>query len=54
MPCDRFHDGFLKSGDFRSKTFLCAAYKKIFAHIEKRMLEAGMGDQTATNSLPTA
>ena len=36
------HDGFLKSGDFRSKTFLCASYKKIFAHIEKRMLEAGM------------
>lgn len=29
------HDGFLASGDFRHKTFLCAAYKKIFAHIEK-------------------
>ncbi|MDE5998984.1 MAG: radical SAM protein, partial [Bacteroidaceae bacterium] len=33
------HDGFLKSGDFKSKTFLCSAYKKIFAHIEKRLKE---------------
>lgn len=32
------HDGFLKSGDFRSKSFLCPAYKRIFAHIEKRIL----------------
>jgi len=31
------HDGFLKSGDFRSKTFLCVAYKKIFAHIKERL-----------------
>ena len=29
------HDGFLASGDFRHKTFLCSAYKRIFAHIEK-------------------
>lgn len=36
------HDGFLKSGDFRSKTFLCSAYKKIFAHIEKRITEANL------------
>ncbi len=36
------HDGFLNSGDFRSKTFLCAAYKKIFAHIEKRLKETGI------------
>lgn len=33
------HDGFLKSGDFKSKTFLCSAYKKIFAHIETRLNE---------------
>ena len=31
------HDGFLKSGDFKSKTFLCSAYKKIFAHIDNRL-----------------
>lgn len=31
------HDGFLNSGDFRSKSFLCPAYKQIFAHIEKRI-----------------
>lgn len=34
------HDGFLKSGDFRHKTFLCPAYKKIFAHIEKCLYES--------------
>lgn len=28
------HDGFLASGDFKHKTFLCPAYKKIFSHIE--------------------
>jgi hypothetical protein len=33
------HDGFLASGDFRHKTFLCPAYKKIFAHIEHRLQE---------------
>lgn len=31
------HDGFLQSGDFTSKTFLCAAYKKIFSHINNRI-----------------
>lgn len=31
------HDGFLKSGDFRSKTFLCSAYKQIFSHIDRRL-----------------
>lgn len=36
------HDGFLASGDFRHKTFLCSAYKKIFAHIEKRLKESGI------------
>lgn len=36
------HDGFLASGDFRHKTFLCSAYKKIFAHIEKRLEESGI------------
>lgn len=40
------HDGFLKSGDFRSKTFLCSAYKKIFAHIEKRLQEANIQQQS--------
>lgn len=34
------HDGFLKSGDFKSKTFLCSAYKKIYDHIEICMREA--------------
>ena len=33
------HDGFLKSGDFESKTFLCSAYKKIFSHISERIKE---------------
>ncbi len=31
------HDGFIKSGDFKSKTFLCSAYKRIFEHIEKQL-----------------
>ncbi|MBQ7820195.1 MAG: radical SAM protein [Bacteroidales bacterium] len=31
------HDGFLKSRDFKSKTFLCSAYKRIFNHIEQRV-----------------
>lgn len=31
------HDGFLRSGDFKSKSFLCSAYKKIFSHIMDRM-----------------
>lgn len=36
------HDGFLRNGDFKSRTILCPAYKKIFAHIEQRMKEAGL------------
>lgn len=39
------HDGFLRNGDYKSKTILCSAYKQIFAHIESRMREAGMLDQ---------
>lgn len=35
-------DGYLKSGDFQSKTFLCGAYKKIFKHITMRLEESGM------------
>ncbi|MDE6417540.1 MAG: radical SAM protein [Duncaniella sp.] len=31
------HDGFIKSGDFKSKTFLCSAYKRIFQHIETQL-----------------
>ena len=31
------HDGFLKSDDFKSKTFLCSAYKKIFTNIENQL-----------------
>ena len=33
------YDGYMNSGDFKSKTFLCSAYKMIFAHIEGRMTE---------------
>ena len=36
------HDGFLASGDFKHKTFLCPAYKKIFAHIERQITEDGL------------
>jgi uncharacterized protein len=36
------HDGFIGSGDFKSKTFLCGAYTKIFSHIHKRLSEEGM------------
>lgn len=36
------HDGFLASGDFRHKTFLCNAYQRIFTHIEKRLRESGL------------
>lgn len=36
------HDGFLRHGDFKSKTLLCPAYKQIFAHIEQRMAESGL------------
>lgn len=27
----------LASGDFRHKPFLCPAYQRLFAHIEKRL-----------------
>lgn len=37
------HDGFLASGDFRHKTFLCPAYQRLFAHIEKRLKENEIG-----------
>lgn len=30
------HDGFLISGDFQHKTFLCEAYKQIFSYIKNR------------------
>ncbi len=33
------YDGFAKTGDFRSKTFLCEAYKKIFSHISNKLKE---------------
>ncbi len=36
------HDGFLASGDFKHKTFLCPAYKKIFTHIENSLQEKGL------------
>ena len=36
------HDGFLASSDFRHKTFLCPAYQRLFAHIEKRIKENEM------------
>ncbi len=36
------HDGFLKSGDFKEKTFLCPAYKRIFAHIQKSLQEVNL------------
>ena len=34
------HEGFLNNGDFRHKTFLCAAYKRIFKHIQTTIKEA--------------
>ncbi|GHU64313.1 radical SAM/SPASM domain-containing protein [Bacteroidia bacterium] len=33
------YDGFAKTGDFKSKTFLCSAYKKIYSHISNRLKE---------------
>ena len=33
------HDGFLSTRDFKHKTFLCPAYKRIFCHIETRLKE---------------
>lgn len=40
------HDGFLRNGDFKNKTLLCPAYKQIFAHIERRMQEVGILEQS--------
>ena len=40
------HDGYLRSGDFKSKTFLCSAYKKIFKHIKGRITETGLDSKT--------
>ncbi|MBP5548549.1 MAG: SPASM domain-containing protein, partial [Bacteroidales bacterium] len=40
------HDGFLRNGDFKSKTLLCPAYMQIFAHIERRMQEVGILEQS--------
>lgn len=34
------HDGYLKAGNFESKTFLCSAYKLIFDHIQKRVQQS--------------
>lgn len=39
------HDGYLRSGDFKSKTFLCSAYKRIFKHIQERITETGLADK---------
>lgn len=36
------HDGFINSGNFESKTFMCSANKRIFSHIERRLKETGM------------
>jgi len=36
------HDGFISGGNFKTKTFLCGAYKKIFSHIERRLRETEM------------
>lgn len=33
------HDGYINSGNFESKTFMCSANKRIFAHIENRLKE---------------
>jgi len=33
------YDGFAETDDFKSKTFLCDAYKKIFSHISNRLKE---------------
>lgn len=39
------YDGYLESGDFTSKTFLCSAYKRIFKHITMRLEGTGMYKQ---------
>ncbi|MBQ9637632.1 MAG: radical SAM protein [Prevotella sp.] len=39
------HDGFLRSGDLKQRTFLCNAYKKIYTHIFNRLKETGLYNQ---------
>jgi uncharacterized protein len=48
------HDGFLVNNDFKTKTFLCNAYKKIFMHISKRLKESGVFEESsdARKNLP--
>ena len=36
------HDGFLVNHDFKTKTFLCHAYKLIFGHIERSLKESNL------------
>lgn len=40
------HDGYLKNGDFKSKTFLCPAYLKIFKHIKEIVSMDNLGQAT--------
>lgn len=44
------HDGYLNTGDFKNKTFLCAAYKKIFFHIKQRLEESGLMQKISNNA----
>jgi radical SAM protein with 4Fe4S-binding SPASM domain len=36
------HEGFLTNGNFKTRSILCTAYRKIFAHIKMRLKEANM------------
>lgn len=46
------HDGFLVNRDFKTKSFLCDAYKAVFPHIEEVMLrEKGMYEAIANKAL---
>lgn len=44
------HDGFLQTGDFKSKTFLCSAYKRIFAHIKECVMKHMEYSKDSTNT----
>jgi len=44
------YDGYVKTGDFKSKSFLCSAYKKIFSHINNRLKDINNA-QHATSDL---
>lgn len=35
-------DGYITANDFKSKTFLCETYKKIFSHMTQRLKETGL------------